>query len=266
MAHTESVTRDINLNKYLRSLYAFVPSLKRASDRALSVYMPVRAEGFDARFYDLEFGKLKRRYKDRLDDEELEVMERELPRLREHLAIVKPAGCPAMAGFADEPARLLELVKLPAETELRLQVGLLLLAPIERQLERFPPALIAVVDKEHAKLFAAILDDVHPIAELEGQDVKHTKAGGTSAASNQRKADNRTKANLERVVQRIQRQMQSGLYERLLVAGPEEARAELEHLLPEPLKQKLAGHLSASLDSRALQHELREQLQLAAKP
>src|SRR6266850_2288552 len=223
-----NVTRNINLNKYLRSLYAFVPSLKRASDHALSVYMPVRAEGFDARFYDIEFGKLKRRYKDRL---------------------------------ADEPAGLLELVRLPAETESRLQVGPLLLAPIERQLERFPPALIAVVDKERAKLFAAILDDVHPIAELEGQDVKHTKAGGTSAASNQRKADNRTKANLELVVQRIQRQMQSGLYERLFVAGPEEARTELEHLLPEPLRQRLAGHLSVSLDSRTLQHELREQLQ-----
>jgi lactam utilization protein B len=264
-AQTWSVTRNINLNKYLRSLYAMVPSLKSASDRALSVYMPVRAEGFDTRFYDIEFGKLKRRYKDRLDDDEREVMERELARLREHLAIVKPAGCPAMAGFADEPAGLLELVKLPAKTESRLQVGPLLLAPIERQLERFPPALIAVVDKEHAKLFAYILDDVHPIAELEGLDVKHTKAGGTSAPSNQRKADNRMKANLERVVQRIQRQMQAGPYWRLFVAGPEEARAELEHLLPESLRQELAGHLSASLDSRTLQHDLREQLQAAAR-
>jgi hypothetical protein len=258
------VTRDINLNKYIKSLYAFVPSLRRASDRALSVYMPVRAEGYDNRFYDIEIGKLKRRYKDRLDDEEREIMERELARLREHLAVVKPAGCPGVAGFADEAASLLELVKLPAETESRLQVGPLLLAPIERQLERFPPALIAVVDKEHAKLFAAILDDVHPIAELEGQEVRHSKAGGTSAPSNQRKADNRTRANLERVVERIQKQMLAVIYARLFVAGPQEARAELEHLLPEPLKQKVAGHLSAELDSRRLMHELREQLQPAA--
>ena len=260
------MTRDINLNKYIKSLHAFVPSLRRTSDRALSVYMPVRAEGYDVRFYDIEIGKLKRRYKDRLDDEEREVMDRELARLHEHLAVVKPAGCPAVAGFADGPAGVLELVKLPAETESRLQVGPLLLAPIERQLERFPPALIAVVDKEHAKLFAAILDDVHPITELDGQEVKHTKAGGTSAASNQRKADNRTKANLGRVVEIIQRQMQTGFYARLFVAGPEEARTELEHLLPEPLKQKVAGHLSAALDSHRLMHELREQLQTAAKP
>jgi hypothetical protein len=60
--------------------------------------------------------------------------------------------------------------------------------------------------------------------------------------------------------------MQSGIYARLFIAGPEEARAELEHLLSEPLKQKLAGHLSAELDSRRLMHELREQLQPAVSP
>ncbi|HEV1991278.1 MAG TPA: hypothetical protein VGR34_00270 [Candidatus Dormibacteraeota bacterium] len=250
-------------NSYLKALFAVVPSLRSASDRALSVYMPVRAEGFDLRFYDIELGQLRRRYKDRLDDDEREVMERELQRIREHLEVVKPAGCPAMAGFADEPAGVLELIKLPAETEARLQVGPLLLVPIERQLERFPPALIAVVDKEHGKLFAAILDDVYPIGQVKGVEVRHTRAGGTSAPSNQRKADNRTKANLERALETIERQMQTGIYKRMFVAGPEEARAELEHLLPPPLKRMLAGHLSASLDSRKLQHELREQLLVA---
>jgi hypothetical protein len=227
--------------------------------------MPVRVEGYDLRFYDIEFGQLKRRYKDRLDDDEREVMERELQRIREHLEIVRPAGCPAMAGFADEPAGVLELIKLPAETDSRLQVGPLLLVPIERQLERFPPALIAVVDKEHGKLFAAILDDVHPIGQVKGVEVKHTKAGGTSAPSNQRKADNRTKANLERVLETIERQIQTGIYKRLFLAGPEEARAELEHLLPPPLKRMMAGHLAVSLDSKKLQHELRGQLLAAAK-
>ena len=245
--------RDV-INSTLKPLYAFVPSLRRATNRALSVYMPVRAEGYDQRHYNIEFGELRRRYKDRLDDEERNVMERELNRLREHLEVVRPAGCPAMAGFGDEPARLLELIRLPAETEARLEVGPLLLMPIERQLEQFPPALIAVVDKEKAKLFAAVLDDVHPIKELKGAEVKHHKA------------DNRAKANLERVLETIERQMQTGLYKRLFVAGPEEARAELERLLPPPLKRMLSGHLSASLDSATLQHELREQLVLAAKP
>jgi hypothetical protein len=250
-------------NSMLRPLYTFAPKLRRASDRALSVYLPARAGGFDLRHYDIELGQLRRRYKERLDKEEREVMERELARLREHLEVVRPAGCPALAGFGDEPVGLLELVKLPMEAESRLEVGPLLLAPIERQLERFPPALIAVVDKEHAKLFAAVLDDVYPLEQVHGVEVKHTKAGGTSASSNQRKADNRTKANLERVIDVIGHEVQSGAYKRIFVAGPEEARAELERLMPPPLKRLLARHLSASIDSHQLQHELREQLVLA---
>jgi hypothetical protein len=247
----------------LMLLAGFLPSLRRASDQALSVYLPARAEGFDMRHYDIELEQLKRRYQDRLGDEQRGIMERELRRLREHLEVVKPAGCPALAGFGDEPAGVLELVKLPSETEARLEVGPLLLAPIERQLERFPPALIAVVDKEHAKLFAAVLDEVYPLEQVHGVEVKRNKAGGTSGPSNQRKADNRTRSNLEKVIDLIGRDVQSGAYRRIFVAGPEEARAELERLMPPPLKRMLAGHLSAAMDSSRLQHELRQQLVLA---
>ena len=108
----------------LRSLYTFVPNLRRASDRALSVYLPARAEGFDLRPYDIELGQLKRRYRERLDKEEREIMERELARLREHLEVVKPAGSPALAGFADEPAGLLW------DTEGLLVIGYGILVPV----------------------------------------------------------------------------------------------------------------------------------------
>src|ERR1700682_790532 len=91
-------------NSYLKALFAVVPNLRRASDHALSVYMPVRAEGYDLRFYDLEFGQLKRRYKDRLDDDERAVMARELQRIRGRVDIGRPAGCPARAVFAGEAA------------------------------------------------------------------------------------------------------------------------------------------------------------------
>src|SRR6266851_8253230 len=62
----------------LSSLFTFAPNLRRASDKALSVYLPARAEGFDLRHYDIEFGQLRRRYEDRLDKEDRKVMEREL--------------------------------------------------------------------------------------------------------------------------------------------------------------------------------------------
>ena len=245
----------------LLALFALAPSLRRASGRAVSVYLPARAEGYDARFYDIEFGDLMHRYRQRLADKDRALMEHELPRLRTHVALVRPAGCPAFAGFADEPARVLTLVKLRGETDERIEVGGLLLAPILRQLEQFPPALVAVVDSEHAKLFGSILDDVVPREELVGVEVQHTRGGGSSAPSNQRKAENKTRTNLEVAVKAVGREMASGAYQRLYVAGPQEARATFEGLLPAPLKRLVAGHLSVAVDSPTLKHDLRTQME-----
>src|SRR5207249_6954060 len=149
----------------LLALFVLAPRLRRASNRAVSIYLPARSEGYYARFYGIEFRGLLHRYKDRLSGKDRGVMEYELRRLRHHVAVVRPAGCPAFAGFADEPHGVLELIKLRDEIDERLEVGELLLAPLLRQLEHYPPALIAVVDKEHAKTFGAILDEIIPLQQ-----------------------------------------------------------------------------------------------------
>lgn len=244
----------------LLALFAVAPRLRRASNRALSIYLPARSEGYDARFYDIEFRDLLHRYKDRLSPKDQELMEYELRRLRNHVAVVRPAGVPGFAGFADEPRGVLELVTLRDAVEERLEVGELLVAPILRQLEHYPPALVAVVDKEHAKTFGVILEEIITLQHVDGSQVRHTRAGGTSAASNQRKADNTAKANLESAIKTVEREMASGVYVKLYVAGPEEARATFERLLPERLKKAVAGHLSASPDPAELKRALREQV------
>ncbi len=249
----------------LAAVFVLAPRLRRASNRALTVYLPARSEGYDARFYDIEFRDLLHRYSDRLGPKDRELMEYEMRRLRHYVAVVRPAGCPAFAGFADEPRGVLGLIKLRDENEERLEVGELLLAPVLRQLERYPPALIAVVDKEHAKTFGAILDEIIPLEQFSGAEVRHTRAGGTSASSNQRKADNKARANLESAVKTVEREMASGAYMHLYVAGPDEARATFERMLPERLKKALAGHLSASLDSTELKRELREKVAAATQ-
>ena len=249
----------------LLALFALAPKLRQASNRALSVYLPTRSEGYDTRFYDIEFRDLERRYRDRLSERDRALMEHELRRFRQHLAAVKPAGYPALAGFADEPAGLLELIKLRAPVEKRLEVGELLIAPILRQLEHFQPSIIAVVDKEHAKTFGAILDEIIPLQEVDGAEIRHSRAGGTSASSNQRKADNKAKANLEIAVKIVEREMASGAYLHLHIGGPEEARAEFERLLPEPLKKKVGQHLSIFIDSPTLKRDLREKMEMVLK-
>ena len=247
----------------LSALFAIAPNLEAATSRALSIYLPVRAEGFDALHYDLVLNHLAARYRERLDGDELHSLDTELARVHTHLNLIRPAGCPALAVFADERAGLLALVRLPVSTEARLEVGPLLLAPIERLLERHPPALVVVADKEEAHTFAAVLGEVVPLHHLTGEEVKASRAGGYSAGSNQRKADNRTRANLRNLVKVVEQDMRHGSFIRLFLAGPDEARSELEGLLPVWLSAMVAGHLSASLDTSPgeLLTRVREQIE-----
>jgi hypothetical protein len=241
----------------LLALFGHAPSLRRAQDRTLSVYLPAHAEGYDAGYYDIVFGDLLHRYRERLSDKELDVMMRELPRIRSRMGILRPAGCAGLAAFAESATELMEIVKLPLQTEERLEIGAPLLAPALRQLEVVPPALVAVVDKEQARTFGLILDDIFEIGDLAGGQVKHSKAGGTSALSNQRKADNRARANLEVVAGVVTDEMSSGAYQYLYIAGPQEARAAFEKELPGALQHVIAGHIGVSLDSATLEADIR---------
>src|SRR5438093_8470925 len=135
----------------LQALFVLAPRLRRASGRAVSIYLPARAEGYDARFYDIEFRDLLHRYQDRLTAKDVELMEYEMRRLRHHVAVVRPAGCPAFAGFADEPHGVLELIKLRDQPDERLEVGEVLLAAAVGQREHYTAWVLDVVVTEHAK-------------------------------------------------------------------------------------------------------------------
>lgn len=228
----------------------------------MSVYFPVRAQAYNRRFYDVEFKRLVDKHWHKLSRDDREVVERELPRVQAQLAIFRPAGCPSMAAFADEPKGVLRLIRLPEETEDRLEVNPPLLAPLELMLKKHPPSLIAIVDKKGAQTFAAILDEVIPQHHFDGSPVKRIKSGGTKNPNLQRKEENRVKSNMAAVVRIIDREVSAVSYKRLYLAGTEEAVAELEKLLPPSLKKVIAGRLSASLDRTVgeLEVELRKQL------
>ncbi len=69
----------------LLAIFALAPKLRRASNRAVSIYLPARSEGYDARFYDIEFRDLLHRYGDRLSPKDRELMEYEMRRLRHYV-------------------------------------------------------------------------------------------------------------------------------------------------------------------------------------
>ena len=171
-----------------------------------------------------------------------------------------------LAAFADEPKGVLRLIRLPEETEDRLEVDAPLLAPLELMLRKYPPSLIVVVHKEHAQTFASILDEMIPQHHLDGAQVKHIRSGGNKNPSLQRKEENRVKSNMAAVVRLIDREVSAVSYKRLYLAGPDEAVAELERLLPPSLKKIIAGRLSASLDLSIGELEVHLRKQLVKAP
>ncbi len=128
----------------LVALFAVAPTLRGATNRVLSVYIPARAGGYNPRYYDIVFGDLRHRYRERLGERDLEVLDRELPRIRAQMALARPSGGATFACFAESSTGLLEIIELPALAEERLEVGAPLLAPALRQMEQLPAAVVAV--------------------------------------------------------------------------------------------------------------------------
>ena len=243
-------------------LLAFFPSLRAASDQTLSVYFEVRSQAYNAGFYDLELRRLTDAHMHKLSDQEREVVDRELPRVRAELAVLRPAGCPFMAAYADSTKGVLRFIRLPEVIEDRLEVGPPLLAPLDLVLRQHPPSLIVIANKDRAKTFASIRDELVPQHSVEGTPTKHIRSGGTKNPNLQRKEENRVKSNMAAVVRLIDREVSAVSYKRLYLAGTEEALAVLEKLLPPSLKKIVAGRISATLDMNLgdLEKQVRKQV------
>lgn len=248
--------------KSLGALLRLEPQLETADERTLSLYLPVRAEGFDAAHYELLLNHVAGDYRKDAGEDARPLVDAEMQRVRTHLNLVRPAGCPALVTLSNRAQGLLTLIRLPESVEARVEVGPPLLAPLELLLLHHPPAIVVVLDKQEARTFASVLGEVVQLEHFEGQDVKHTRAGGTSASSNQRRADNRARANLKRVVTALERELSRGAFERFFVAGPDEARSQFMHELPKSLGGKVAGTLKVTLDTTVgrLGAEIREQM------
>src|SRR2546423_4284758 len=233
----------------LNTLLKLEPQLATKDERTLSVYMPVRAEGFDVRHYDVILEHVADPYRRKLDDDQKKLFDSELQRFRTQLNLIRPAGCPAIAAFSNEAISLMHFTRLPEIVEAGIELGPPNLTPLELVLKRYPPALLAVVDKENGRTFASILGEVIPMAEVNGQEVRHSRAGGTSAPSNQRRAENRARANLKQVASSIEAEAKRDGYRRPYQAGPHEGPAELLRLLPKPIASLVSGTISVSLDT-----------------
>jgi peptide subunit release factor 1 (eRF1) len=215
---------------------------------ALSLYLPL---GPDSRYYDALIKDLRRDRADALaNDDRRHALDRETARVRRVLDEL-PALRRPVAIFSSEPANLMQTVQLRDDVVAQLWIDdRLHLEPLRRQLEQHPPALIALVDKEHARIFSVVLEDVQEVADLAGRPVKHHRQGGWAADRLQRHAEERAHANLKVAAEWIARQDPTGS-RRLYLAGPPTARATFKRYLPKRLQEAIRGEVAAPLSAPA---------------
>jgi peptide subunit release factor 1 (eRF1) len=213
---------------------------------ALSLYLPL---GHDSSSYDAVIKDLRRAHAEALaNDDRRHALDRETARVRRVLDEL-PALRKPVAMFSSEPADLLQTIRLRDEVQPELWIDdRLHLEPLRRQLERHPPSLIALVDKEHARIFSVVLEDIEEVADLAGRPVKHHRQGGWAADRLQRNAEERAHANLKVAAAWLARQDPTGSW-RLYVAGPVGARATFKRYLPKRVQEAIRGEVAAPLST-----------------
>src|SRR5260370_37113983 len=104
-------------------LLDFFPSLRAASDRTLSVYFGIRADAYDARFYEGELNRIVEKHWHKLSDEDRDVVDRELPGSKGRRRVLRRVACPAMPPSAAMPTGARRLIRPTPEPEDRLAMA-----------------------------------------------------------------------------------------------------------------------------------------------
>jgi peptide chain release factor subunit 1 len=130
------------------------------------------------------------------------------------------------------------------------------LAPLARLVGRGDGALVAVVNRERGSLYRLRAGRLEQAADLSEEQPRRHDQGGWSQARFQRHIDQLAADHFRQVAEEIDRRVRAAKGTRLVVACPEEVRAEFEELLSQQARQALAG--SASVEAHAGPSEVLE--------
>jgi peptide subunit release factor 1 (eRF1) len=124
------------------------------------------------------------------------------------------------------------------------------IAPLEAMLDEHERLAVALFDAERARLFTVFLGGIetqqHFVDSVPG---KQATGGwfGLEQTSFARHREDHLRRHAERTVHALMVLLRKRSFDRLLLAGPDEALAVLKRELPRPLRARLAGTLGLSL-------------------
>lgn len=113
------------------------------------------------------------------------------------------------------------------------------LRPLRAALDEFERVLVALVDKERARLFRVFVDQIEEVESFEDLVPGKHKQGGWSQARYQRHHEAHVYWHVQRAAEAIARLADQERVDRILVSATPEVMAELRHLMPKPLRSRM---------------------------
>lgn len=238
--------------------------------RVLSVYLNLGPERQVQRTYRVLFGDLVKQIEMGLDDAERKALQLEAGRVQEYLIAEPPQG-KGLVLFSCTPRNLWQVYHTPVPVADEVHYDSRPYArPLIDLIDEFERYAVVLVDKEKARLFTVYLDQIEEQQEVFDPVPGKHEQGGWSQARYQRHHEEHVQAHMKHVVERIVAYAEQRPFDRLVLAGPDEAASEIHHLLPETLRVRIVGTFPAEMfisDAEVLERtrEVRRQAERAAE-
>jgi peptide subunit release factor 1 (eRF1) len=120
-------------------------------------------------------------------------------------------------------------------------------APLLELIDEYERYAVAVVDKEKARLFTVFAGEIEESEHFKDFVFGKTDQGGISQPDYQRHHEMHVLWHLKKVAKRLAELHRERPFDRLILAGPEEAATELRRLLSRPLNQRVVAVVGAEL-------------------
>jgi peptide chain release factor subunit 1 len=217
--------------------------------RVLSVYLDLDPERQVTRSYRLVFEDLVKGARDPLDKKARRDLDAEVARVRQWLE-EEPPDARGVAVFSSSGAGLWTTHLLPAAVPDRLSFEIHpLITPLLGLLDDLERYAVALVDKERARLLTVFEGQIESV-ETFRDDVpgKHDQ-GGPAQSRLQRHHEDHVLRHVRRVVQRLSEELRDRPFDRLILAGPEEATVAVRERLPHELASRLVDTVPAEMSA-----------------
>jgi peptide subunit release factor 1 (eRF1) len=215
--------------------------------RILSLYLDLDPHSAARRGHRIALEDLAKGVRRTLDKSDSQALQAEIDRVQAWLDSGTSGGN-GVAIFSCAPRNVWEAEYLPVRVDNHLAFEPKPdLAPLLDVIDEYERYAVALVDKSKARLFSVFMGRIEEHREFEDYVPPKHDQGGWSQANFQRHHEAHVFRHLKRVTRQLAFLLRRRGFDRLIIAGPEEATSELRAMLPRILASRLAATIPAEM-------------------